>query len=161
RQVVTSKTPIKQALLELGVALVQATQYREAIQWLEQAQQVPRLEARASLFLGIAQLRLGETEAAGRNFDRAARSPALLLSARYYQGVVAYQQGKWLAAREYFSYVDQRAPDSDMGREARLFLRNVDQQQRPVAEIYGGIGLQYDSNVVIAANGQQLTDLGI
>jgi tetratricopeptide (TPR) repeat protein len=166
RQVVLSKAPISQAPLELGIVLVQASQYREAVQWLEQAQQIPRLEARAALFLGIAQLRLGDSEAAARNFDRAARNGATRLSARYYQGVVAYQQSRWLAAEEYFSYVDTHAPDSEMGHEARLFLRNIHGQQRPVAELYGGLALQYDSNVVIAPSNsaesnQALRALGI
>lgn len=164
--VIARKVALRQAPLELGVAMVQAGQHRAAVPWLEQAQRIPRVEARASLFLGIAQLRLGETGAAARNFERAAQSPAIRLAARYYQGVAAYQEGSWLRAEEYFSYVDASSPDSEMGHEAQQFLIKIRQTKRPTAEVYGALGFQYDSNVIIAPSNdadanEALTELGI
>jgi len=164
--VIARKVALRQAPLELGVAMIQAGQYREAVPWLEQAQSIPRVEARASLFLGIAQLRLGETYAAARSFERAAQSPPVRLAARYYQGVVAYQEGNWLRAEEHFMYVDATSPDSEMGHEAAQFLLKIRQTKRPIAEVYGALAFQYDSNVVLApSNGadadEALTELGI
>ncbi len=148
---VLAKAPIKQATLELGIVLVQSEQYSAAIPWLEQAQRVPTLEARASLFLGIAQLRLDQKEAASRNFDRAAATdPALSLPARYYRGVVSYQQEAYPQAEEDFSYVANASPDSAMGREAKAFLANIAQAGRAAVRLYGALGFQYDSNVVLA-----------
>ncbi len=148
---VLAKAPIKQATLELGIVLVQTEQYGAAIPWLEQAQSVPTLEARASLFLGIAQLRLGQKEAASRNFDRAAASdPALSLPARYYRGVASYQQEAYPQAEEDFSYVANARPDSAMGREAKAFLANIAQAGHAAVRLYGALGFEYDSNVVLA-----------
>jgi len=164
--VIARKVALQQAPLELGVAMVQAGQYRDAVPWLEQAQKIAHVEARASLFLGIAQLRMGDTTAAARNFARAAQSPPVRLAARYYQGVVAYQQGNWLQSEEYFAYVDATSPDSEMGHEAAQFLLKIRQTKRPTAEVYGGVGFQYDSNVIIAPSNdadanEALTELGI
>ena len=110
---------VKQAPLELGVVLVEAAEYEQAIPWLEEAQNVPTLDARASLFLGIAQLRTGRTGAARQNFARAEqKDTALRLPARYYSGVAAYQDAKWSDAESNFEYVKAYDPTSDMGREA-------------------------------------------
>jgi tetratricopeptide (TPR) repeat protein len=158
---VLAKAPIKQATLELGIAMVQSEQYAAAIPWLEQAQRVPALEARASLFLGIAQLRLGQKSAASVNFDRAARDPALSLPARYYRGVVSYQQEAWPQAQEDFAYVANTSPDSAMGREAKAFLASMAQAGRAAVRAYGSFGLQYDSNVVLAPSSGVLSSAAL
>jgi tetratricopeptide (TPR) repeat protein len=142
---------VKQAPLELGVVLVQAGQYEEAIPWLKEAQDVPTLDARASLFLGIAQLRVGTLASAQRNFERAElKDPSLRLPARYYRGIAAYQDGKWSDAERDFGYVAAYDPQSDMGREATTFLQRIRSGDYPRVQLYGAFGLQYDSNVVIA-----------
>ena len=141
---------VKQAPLELGVVLVEAGQYEPAIPWLEQAQEVPTLEARASLFLGIAQLRVGRTSAALRNFDRAEeKDAALRLPARYYRGITAYQDGKWSNAERDFEYVTTYDPESDMGHEAAALLQKIRSGDYTRWEVYGVAGMQYDSNVVL------------
>jgi tetratricopeptide (TPR) repeat protein len=153
RTVIAKKAALRQAPLELGVALVQTGKYAEAIPWLEQAQHLPNLEARASLFLGIAQLRLERLDAAQQSFARAdARDPSLHVAARYYEGVTAYRAGKWSAAEEHFSYVVASSPDSVMGREAGAFLTDIRRGQggHTDYQVYGALGFQYDSNVVLA-----------
>lgn len=149
---VADKHPsLKQAALELGVALTQAGQYADAVPWLERAQRDPSTEARASLFVGIAQLRLQRPDAAVRNFERAeASDSSLRIPAEYYQGVVAYQDGRYPQAQQHFADVVRSSPDSTMGQEAAQFLANMRQGVRPTAEVYGAIGFQYDTNVVLA-----------
>lgn len=157
---VAESRAVKQAPLEFGVVLVEAGDYEEAIPWLEQAQQVPTLEARASLFLGIAQLRVGRTTAAQRNFERAeAKDTSLRLPARYYRGIAAYQDGKWSDAQSDFEYVAAYEPDSDMGREATAFLQRIRSGDYQRWEVYGAFGMQYDSNVVLAPSDSALNSL--
>jgi tetratricopeptide (TPR) repeat protein len=141
---------VKQAPLELGVVLVQAGQFEEAIPWLEEAQNVPTLDARASLFLGIAQLRVGRSVAARHNFDRAEeKDTTLRLPARYYRGIAAYQEGKFSDAERDFGYVAAYDPQSDMGRQATTFLQRIRSGEYSQWEAYGVFGMQYDSNVVL------------
>jgi tetratricopeptide (TPR) repeat protein len=87
RSVLAAKPDLNQGALELGVALVQTAAYKEAIPWLERAQSVASLDADASFFLGLAELRLGQLDAARRNFERAGRNPELGLASRYYEGI--------------------------------------------------------------------------
>ena len=153
---------VKQAPLELGVVMVEAGDYEQAIPWLEQAQQIPTLEARASLFLGIAQLRTGRTPAARRNFDRAeAKDTTLRLPARYYRGVAAYQDGQWSDAEKDFDYVAAYDPESDMGREASTFLQRIRSGDYARWEVYGVLGMQYDSNVVLGPSNGALNDAAL
>ena len=149
RIVLAAKPDLEQAQLDLGVALVQTGKYREALPWLKQAQQVPDLDGHASLFLGIAQLRLGELSSAQTSFERArTRDPKQELTARYYLGVTEYQLGKLSSSRDHFAYVAQASPDTDMGREANTFLERIQTvQARWQYQAYGSLGFQYDSNV--------------
>ncbi|MFQ5664943.1 MAG: tetratricopeptide repeat protein [Candidatus Binatia bacterium] len=159
RAVLAKKPDLQQATLELGAVLVEAGRYRPAIPWLQQAQRVSRLEARASQFLGIAQLRLGRSDAARRNFERAAkRDPALRVPARYYLGVIAFERGEWVQAEEHFSYVASANPNSALGREAAQFLVKLRQEKRPNVELYGAVGFAYDSNVVLAPSDDVVKD---
>jgi tetratricopeptide (TPR) repeat protein len=150
------KSDLAQAPLELGGALVQDGKYAEAIPWLERAQQNSDTDAQASLFLGVAQLRLGQTAAARQNLARAAsKDPNLSLPAHYYQGIADYRDGNWLQAEAQFTTVTSMSPDSAMGREAMAFLSKIrdekqDRLQRPRYSLFGAAGFQYDSNVVLA-----------
>src|SRR5512139_1740936 len=57
RAVLAAEPDFDEAALDLGVALIEDQHYAEALPWLEQAQRSPPLATRASLFIGIAQLR--------------------------------------------------------------------------------------------------------
>ena len=150
RQVLRLKPDFDQAALELGVALVQTGEYAEAVQWLDRAQRVPALDAPASLFRGVAELRLEQVDKARSDFERAERDPALRTEARYYEGVADYQGRRWAAAQEQFAYVAATSPDSAMGREAVAFQERMRTGGRPPYQVFGEVGFQYDSNVVLA-----------
>ncbi len=160
RAALATKPDLEQAPLELGVALVQSGASRDAIPWLEQAQRDRDTDAQASLFLGIAQLRLGETQPARANVIRAAAAdPSLEVSARYYQGVADYRDGKLASAEAHFSYVASTSPSSDMGHEATAFLTQLRAAgPRRRYYLYGMAGFQYDSNVVLAPSNEAINN---
>jgi Tfp pilus assembly protein PilF len=158
------KPDLDQAAFELGIALVQTGQDAEAVPALEQAQHDVALDPQASLFLGLAHVRLRQADAARENLQRAAaRDPELQVPARYYQGVAEYQARNWTAAEENFSYVAKTSPDSEMGKEATAILEKIraGEAVRPNVkpyDVYGGVGLQYDSNVKLAPSDDALKD---
>lgn len=162
RRVLALKSGLPRAVLELGIALVEAGDhcdeggeedtargyYREASEALTSVLHVPDFEPEASLFLGMAQFRLGETAAALRNLERAAATPALEVPAAYYQGVIYYRQNSWGLAEAQFARVLALARNSDMGRESKKYL-DVMGAGRSYS-VYGAVGFEYDSNVVLA-----------
>jgi tetratricopeptide (TPR) repeat protein len=157
RAVIERKPDFDEARLDLGVALVNTGAYAEAVPLLQQAQQAPDLEANASLFLGVALLRLQQLDAARTAFERAAqRDPALGVSARYYLGLLAREQGRWEEADQHLTYVSRTSPSSAMGREATAFLGRPREAVRKSWQVYGALGFEYDSNVVLAGE-----DVGI
>ena len=164
RAALTHNPDLQQAPLELGVALLKAGQPSDAVPWLTQAQGLRDTETQASLFLGIAHLRLGEIAAAKASLIRAANAdPSLDLPARYYQAVADYKQGDFARAQEEFSYVASTSPTSEMGREAAAFLGKISSAATHRRYyLYGIAGFQYDSNVVLAPSSEALKNgLGI
>ncbi len=159
RAVLARRPDFPEAALELGVALVETHRFAEAVPYLEQAQRVSSLDAQASLFLGLAQLRLGQDARARSSFQRAgAGDPALTVPARYYQGVAAYQAEQWHDAEEHFAAVVAANPDSAMGREAAQFVAAL-QARRPKAyQASAAVGFEYDTNITLAPSGDVLKD---
>jgi tetratricopeptide (TPR) repeat protein len=150
RAALAVKPDFDQAALDLGAALVQREAYAEAIPWLQQAQRAAESDAEASLFLGLAQLRLGKLAAARENFQRAEKDPQQSLAARYFEGVVAYREGDQKEAERLFAEVVRTSPESEMTREAGLFLQRLHAAAGRAYYVYGTVGFQYDTNVVLA-----------
>jgi Flp pilus assembly protein TadD len=167
RRALALKPDFNEAALELGIALVQTESYREALPWLEQAQHVWELDGRASMFRGIAHLRLGDYALARLNFERAAeRDPAQKLAANYYLGVVAYRTGEWGTAARYFAYVRSENAASPLGRESAKFIDKINAELAVEYSAYAGSAFEYDSNVILAQTdaalaNQSLTTLGV
>lgn len=154
RAVLAAEPEFGEAALDLGVTLVEDQRYDEAVPWLEQAQRSPALATRSSLFLGIAQLRANQLEAAKASFARVVDDPTHGTTARYYAGVVDYQLGNRAAAQTAFIAVVATQPDSAVGREAKRFLDLLHAPGGRWYSLYAGLGLNYDSNVILAgANG--------
>lgn len=142
---------LHEAALELGIAFVDAGRPEEAVPWLQQARMRPTLAAQAEFYLGIAALRAGRPDEARDHLESArAADPSLAPSARYYLGVAEFRSGRTALAREHFTFVREIAPDSAIGREAASFLVALQAQERDRSYVYGGVSLQYDSNVVLA-----------
>lgn len=138
------------ATLELGVALTEAGRYKEAEPWLLQAQRDPALDAQASFFLGITQLRLERYSDAEQSLARArARDPSLDLATEYYEGVIAYRRNDAASAEAHFTTVQRTNPDSMMGREAAQFLAYMRRMRRAAYSAFGTVALEYDSNVTL------------
>lgn len=153
RDVLDRKPDLNVAKLDLGVALIETEVYSEAVPLLREAQQAPDLEANASLFLGVALFRLQQFDAARAAFQHAAqRDPELDVPARYYLGLLASEQGRMEEADEQLSYVARMSPSSAMGREATAFLSGPRGGAQKPYRVYGSLGFEYDSNVVLAGN---------
>jgi tetratricopeptide (TPR) repeat protein len=162
KTVAERRPDLDQAPLQLGIALVKAGRYEEAVPWLDRAQRAPPVYAEASFYLGIAELRLGRYQEAAASLTRAERDPELATAAHYYQGVVAYQQRQWKEAAEHFSAVVRRTPGSAMGGQAADFLDKLKAEERPRVNVYGQVGFEYDSNVVLAPSNETIKNsLGI
>lgn len=145
------------AALELGIALVDSGRFQEAEPWLTQAQSEPDLDAQASFFLGIAQLRLERYAEARQSFARArARDASLLLAAQFYDGVIAYRQGDTDAAQAAFEAVQDANPTSAMGRESTQYLALIVQERRATYSAFGTVALEYDSNVTLGPDNATL-----
>lgn len=136
------------AALELGIALVDAGRFADAEPLLLQAQPVATLDAQASFFLGLAQLRLNRFEAARANFARARRvDPSLALAAQYYDGVIAFRQRDYDAATAAFESVKRDGPTSAMAKESDQYLALIARARRATYSAFGTVALEYDSNV--------------
>jgi tetratricopeptide (TPR) repeat protein len=162
-----TKPDFDEAALELGVALVESGKFQDSLRWLEQARNTPDLYAQASLFVGVAYLRLGEYAKARSYLTHAAtRDEKIMPTARYYSGIADYQQGRLDSAEANFNYVLSTRPDSQIATESKAFLQRVAQARSEVLELYGAVGFQYDSNVILApttdaASGTALKEAGV
>lgn len=142
---------LHEAALELGIALVEAGRLDDAERWLQQAQIRESLAPQAYFYRGIAALRSGRYDDAREHLERArGGDPSLDVSARYYLGVAEYRSGRQAAAREHFTIVQRDSPHSAVGREATAFLTAMQSSQRSGSYLYGGVSMQYDTNVVLA-----------
>ena len=140
------------AAFELGVALIDADRPADAEAPLLQAQQVAALDAQASFYLALAELRLGRLELARSNFQRAReRDPSLAAAAQYYDGVIAFRRRDYDTAMEQFAAVQRDRPDTQMGREAAQYLEVIDDQRASDYSAFGTMAFEYDSNVTLQA----------
>jgi tetratricopeptide (TPR) repeat protein len=163
RAALRKKPDFPEAALDLGVALIESGAYGEALPYLEQAQASPALEGNASLYMAIAELRLKEYDAARQSLRRAAaKDPTLALPALYYEALVDFEQGRNAQAEEHFQSVVTMSPSTEMGRQASAFLDQLRRGRRRRYRVYGALGLQYDSNVVLAPDDSAIkTEEGI
>lgn len=153
RAAVAYRPDFPAAQLELGAALIETGQHREAIAPLLKAQAVPALEGSASYFLGVAYLRLNQLDDARESFDRAvAREPSLSAAVQYYRAVIDYRRGDLAAADTGFHEVQRTSPESAIGRESGRFLELIRKSRRAAYQAFGRVSFEYDSNVALAAD---------
>ena len=146
-----------EAALQLGIARMQQGEDADALRWLERARQCPALEADASLLIGIANLHLEDDEAAAAALERARDKAELRTTADYYAGVASVRRWRWDEAASQFSAVRAARPDAEVGVQAAAYLRQLRQYH-----VYGRVGIDYDSNVVLApSDGTVAADVGV
>lgn len=146
--------------LELGYALYRLERYEEAATVLQIAAAEDATSAEANMLLGIVQTRRGDQAAASAALEKAqSLSPAKTLSARYYLGLAAYRGGNNAAAAENFEWVAEQPGDNPYAREANAFLALIrDQGDRPY-RLHAGLAFEYDSNVALAPDSNQLKNV--
>lgn len=139
------------AALDLGVALVEEGRFAEALDPLQQARNAPELEAQAMLYIGIALFRL-DRPAQARSYFAAVleKDPELEAVARYHLGILDYREGRWRKAKQEFLRTKTLKPNSPVAEQASQFLGRIEQIERERWSVFGSVGLQYDSNVILA-----------
>ncbi len=138
------------AALEYGIVLIDDERPADAELPLMQAQQVPALDAQASFYLALAQLRLGRFDAAEASLARARRAdPSLTAATRYYEGVIAFRRADYVAAEEAFAAVQRERPDTAMAREAAQYIQLIAETRAADYALFGTAALEYDSNVTL------------
>jgi tetratricopeptide (TPR) repeat protein len=158
RHLLELRPDFAQGDLELGIVLVHAGRNEEAIPWLERAQASADVQANASFYLGVAELRLEHYRDALENFRRAGLDPSQSLAARFYEGRVHYEAREWPEADRDFSSVSTESPHSDMGREAERFRALIRDQGSHRYALHASMGFEYDSNVVLAPSSDEAKD---
>ncbi|HYB98710.1 MAG TPA: tetratricopeptide repeat protein [Candidatus Limnocylindrales bacterium] len=155
RLVVAGNAAIENADLELGYALFKLGRHEEAAAPLQRARLHPVTAERAAVLYGMNELRRGRHAEARQGLSAAEASP----TARYYRGLAAYRAGDKAAAEADFAYVVQNAPDSEIGRQARVFLEQIGETDAVVFRLHGGAAMEYDSNVALAPDDDFIASL--
>lgn len=148
---------IARAELELGAALLRAERPAEAAEHLGAARRDPDLAGRATLFEGIARLRMGDTDAADALLREAGEESDQHIAATYYRGVIEYQRGRHIRARNMLDEVVEADPGSPTAKEAQALLDEIGPLDKPY-DLSATTGFQYDSNVLLAPTGDSLQD---
>lgn len=143
------------AALDLGVALLEAGRLQEALAPLQAARNSAKLEAQASLYLGITFFRLGQYGAARSYLEYARqRDPELAAVAHYYLGLTEAADAQLRKARRHLEQARGLRPESPVAQEATEMLARLDQAERERLALYGSGSIQYDSNVILAPSGE-------
>lgn len=145
------------ASFELGVALLRVERDAEAAERLLVVRDDYEVGGRATLFAGVALLRLGEFDAADQVLREADREDDQHVAVTYYRGVVAFQRGHRHRARALLTEVVAIEPDGATGAEARALLEQIGDDPPPY-HIRASAGFQYDSNVLLAPSGDAIQD---
>lgn len=148
---------LTRASLELGAALLRADRPAEAAPQFAAARRDPELAGRATLFEGIARLRMGEDDAADALLREAGGEADQHLAATYYRGVVEYRRGRHYRARNLLEEVVAAEPGSPTAKEAQALLDEIGPPERRW-ELTASSGFQYDSNVLLAPTGDTVED---
>ncbi len=146
--------------LDLGITYFDAGQYSQAQPWLEKAHATAADRFSAAFFLGLTNYRLGDLAKAQAYFQEAEKDPELRPTAHYYSGLVLLRQGNETQARTALQQTEQGRPDTEVARAAESYLATGAQVRRPPVpggarevkpwSVYGDLGFEYDSNVVLA-----------
>jgi tetratricopeptide (TPR) repeat protein len=138
----------KSSVLGRGVALFQLGRLEEAATDLKQALDVPELAQQGSFYLGLC-LRGSDPEQATKHFRSAVSEPQLGTTARYYLGMLAFEDFKFDEAREQFTAVAADKPNSEIGVQSQRYLKAIKQSEQNRYRVYASVGAQYDSNVAL------------
>jgi predicted negative regulator of RcsB-dependent stress response len=159
------------AALDLGITYFDTGQYAAAKPWLERAYKQGNERLVCAFFLGVTLYRLGDEAAALVFLNEAQADPEVRAAARYYAGLVLSHQGDTTAAGNAFTQVAKEQPQSEIGRAARRYAGPGEARQPPSVfgggvqkpwSVYGKLGFEYDSNVLIAPSNSSLkTSQGI
>jgi len=137
---------------ERGSQALERRHFEEARAALEEVVAADPTNARALLLLGLAELELGELDAAIGRFEAArAADPALAQRALYHEGLAHARAGRAAEARAAWERAVAIDPTSRVGHGAQALLAS--REPVPAAprrlRLSGSFGVEYDSNVTV------------
>ncbi len=141
---------LERAAIEFAVALLETDRPNQALDLLQ------RLAGRTgtpeqALLIGIAQIRANQFEDARASLQRAADADARLApTAEYYLAELDYRTCNWPRARERLATMRSVPGPPPLSAAARTLLARIDASVRPPYQLWGTVGFEYDSNVVLA-----------
>lgn len=146
--------------LDLGILYFEQGSSEQAELWLQRAYHEPRSRFPAALFLGLSHFRRGDDGAAHEFFLDAGKDPQLRQTAQYYDALLALRAGRTEEGRQLLVGVGQLNPETEIGRIARQSIGEpaavVTAADEKPWSLGGYIGFEYDSNVPLAANKDQI-----
>lgn len=156
-RVVSERPGMHAAQMGLGYAYYAARKYSAAEIHLAQVGRHSPMAGRARFYLGMARMRSGQPAAAAEAFGEAEELDAsLATTARYYHGVAAVRSGDREGAREKFLAVKDQTDKPALARAAAEQLEELGAGRS--YRLYGSVGFEYDSNVVLVADDDTLGD---
>ena len=162
RRALDMRPDLSGAILDLGILYFESEEYEQAELWLRRAYEEPQHRFAAALFLGLTLLRRGDPEAARPFLATAGKDPELRASARYYEGIALLRLDEEDAARRALADVAAARPGSQLAQAAEEYLRTPPGEApagRPKRwSVYGDLGFEYDSNVVLAPDDGSIQD---
>lgn len=136
-----------------GFVALEAGDAAAAIEHFETAVARDPKDAPAWYWLGIARARAGDDDGAIAAYNRALALDPDYVQAAYARGNALSRQGEGEAAREDWSFVDEKVPGSRLAERARLRLREGGAGASGKDwQLTAGMGVEYDTNVFLFPN---------
>lgn len=148
---------------QYGVTLYKLDEFDRALVFLELANGKDVNAAERNYFIGLAHVKLKETDQALRAFDEvvAAKDPVMTPSALYYKGALYYEQAQYDDAQKAFQAVLDTSKDPKLDERAEAFIeqilraRQLAEERKQKWTLSFAIGEMYDSNVLLSSNSQR------
>lgn len=149
---------------DLGVVYFKLQVLSRALEEFQAAQQVDPDHPMVYYYQGLIHYQLRQYKQAPPLFQRARElAPQLSLTAHYYAGISFFRQGLYTQAEQEFERAIATDPQSEVAQSAQAFLDTIVERERLTKKwgLFASTAIEYDDNVVLRTDGQDLGPLGI
>lgn len=148
---------------QYGVTLFRLNQHEKSVAYLNQAE--TQNVAEKNLFLGLNYLKLKNSELAYSAFSGAQSDPELGVTAKFYLGVIDYNNEALDSAQKLFEQVLETSKDPKLDQAAENYIEQIlnikkyKELQSRKWTLTGTLGGMYDSNILTVSPNAVPTDL--